>query len=149
MQLPLSPCARDHAIVADPTFWLRDLRLGRYAELAATIANPAYRADRLAKAFPLRRHLVYLADRLRVPQHRDSDALRAALVAAGEDLLPYLAVAAFAPHKDEAAVLDAARHALPPDLVEASRGRSGRHDRLLLILCNPRPVPSRRPAANM
>ena len=63
MQLPLSPRAQQNGLVSDSDFWLRDLRLGAYHDLVRQIHDPAFRAEHLARRFPRRRHLVYLADR--------------------------------------------------------------------------------------
>lgn len=140
MQLPLSPRAQQHGLVSDRDFWLRDLRLGAYHDLVRQIHDPAFRVDHLARRFPRRRHLVYLADRLGIAHQRSTDRLRADIAQAGPELLPYFAAAAFTMRKDPAAVIDAARHALPPPLVETARTdracaySDGVYDRLLLVL---------------
>ena len=41
---PANECRRP--LTDDPDFWLRDLRLGRYAELARYLADDEYRAAR-------------------------------------------------------------------------------------------------------
>ena len=134
MHLFPDPRPEDRGPIDDPTFWLQDLRLGRYAELVQHIDDPVYRAERVATWFRTKRILTYVANRLDLPTEGSVTELRARLVDAGRALLPYLAVAAFAPHKMPVAILDAARSILPPDEVAASTDGKGQYDRLLLLL---------------
>ena len=106
------PRPGDRGPIDNPDFWLQDLRLGRYAELLRNIDDPAYRAERVASWFRNKRILTYVAERLGLPTDGSVNDLRARLVGAGRDLLPYLAVAAFAPHKLPVAILDAQPQAL-------------------------------------
>ena len=127
----------------NPRFWLQDLRLGRYAELLRHIDDADYRRERVATWFTSRRVLLHVAGRLGLSTAGTIADLQARLVAAGRRLLPFLAVAAFAPRKLPVAVLDVAQAELEPEALEQARDRKGKLDRLLLLLL----VFERRPQA--
>ena len=134
MSLPHAPQVADVGPIHDPDFWLQDLRLGRYGELAKNIDDPVYRAERVATWFRTKRILAYVAERLGLRNDGAVSDLQAQLVESGPALLPYLAVAAFAPHKLPVAILDAATAILSPEDLTASQDGRGQHDRLLLLL---------------
>jgi hypothetical protein len=124
----------DAALIADPTFWLLDLRLGRYHELVRNIHDRGYRSEQVARWFRTRRVLVAAAGILGLPTDGSVHALQQRVTDVSWGLLPLLAVAAFAAHKVPAAVEDAAKAALSPAQVANARTAPGEHDRLLLLL---------------
>ncbi len=128
------PRREERGPIDNTGFWLQDLRLGRYAEIVRNIGDPTYRAERVTNWFRTKRILAYVADRLGLPTDGSVNELRDRLVDAGPGLLPYFAVAAFAPHKLPVAMLDAAFTILSPEDLAASQDRKGHHDRLLLLL---------------
>lgn len=134
MSLTPLPRPEDRGPIDNPDFWLQDLRLGRYAEIVRNIGDPTYRTERVTTWFRTKRILAYVAERLGLPTDGSVTELRDRLVDAGPDLLPYLAVAAFAPHKLPVAILDAASTILSPEDLAASQDGKGQHDRLLLLL---------------
>lgn len=130
----LTPHPEGRGPIHNPDFWLQDLRLGRYAEILRNIGDPVYRAERITTWFRTKRILAYVAGRLGLPADGSVNELRDRLVGAGPALLPYLGVAAFAPHKLPVAILDAATAILPPEDLAASQDAKGQYDRLLLLL---------------
>lgn len=130
---PTTP-ASDRRLLDDPDFWLQHLRLGRYAELRRHIDDRAYRLDRVTAWFRTRRQLAYVARCLGLSTEGTVRELQERIADVGAPLLPFLGVAAFAPHKAPAAIVDAARTSLPEEDVAACASLTGEHDRLLLLL---------------
>ena len=118
----------------DPDFWLRDLRLGRYAELARNLADDGYRAARIAALLPTRRALACVADCLGLTTDGTVAALRQRLLEAGAPVAPYLLAADFSRRKHRLAVEEIARAVLAPEAWAATLNKRGEPDRLLLHL---------------
>lgn len=123
-----------HPALDDPLFWLRDLRLGRYAELVRRVHDDAYRAERIDSLLPTARALRFVARLLGLPTEGTSAALRQRLLGAGAAIAPYLLAADFSRRKHKLAVDEIARAVLSPDAWASAMDRRGEPDRLLLHL---------------
>lgn len=116
----------------DPDFWQRDLRCGRYATVLRALRNPAELGAEVARALPLRRHAVYVADRLEAQVAGRVDDLHRAICANGEGAFPYLLAASFAANKPARVLHDAVSTTLGAPYAARCHDGKGRPDRLLL-----------------
>ena len=131
----LSPAPeRRLPLTDDPDFWLRDLRLGRYAELSRNLADDGYRAARIAALLPTKRALACVADCLGLPADGTMATLRQRLLDAGAPVAPYLLAADFSRRKHKLAVEEIGRAVLSPEAWAATLDPRGEPDRLLLHL---------------
>ena len=133
MPLLLSGFVPRSSLLDDPNFWLRDLRLGRHAELVRYLGDDDYRAARIASLLPTRRALACVADCLQLPVDGTTADLRARLLSLGAEIAPYLAAADFARGKHPDAIGEVAA-ALPAAIRAGCLDRSRRPDPLLLVL---------------
>ncbi len=128
------PSQRALTLAHDPDFWLRDLRLGRYAELARNLADDGYRAARIAALLPTKRALVCVAECLGLSPDGTVARLQARLLGAGAAVAPYLLAADFHRRKHADAVEEVARAALPGVVFQGCLGSGGRVDRLVAVI---------------
>lgn len=128
---PLDP---PDTLLDNPDFWLRDLRLGRYTELARHLNDDAYRAARIAALLPTRRALACVAECLGLPTDGTMAVLRERLHSAGPAVGPYLLAADYNRRKHADAVAEVAQAELPADVLQSSQDTRGRLDRLVAVL---------------